>query len=90
MTDRFAKFTQTLDAPSSDAFAITPADATVFSQPTRAIYVGTTGNLKVMMAGRVANTVITFTNIPDGSLLPIRVQRVYSANTTATGLIGLY
>jgi hypothetical protein len=90
MADRFSKNTIMLESPAGDFFSITPADATTFTQTTRALFVGTGGNIKIMGHGKVANTVITLTNVPSGALLPIRVQRVYSGNTTASGLVGLY
>jgi hypothetical protein len=91
MADKFSKLYPELDSPAGYAFSVTPADATVFAQPTRSLYVGGAGNIKVMMSNKDnANTVLTFTGVTAGSILPIRVQRVYSGNTTATSIIGLY
>ena len=66
---------------------ITTDDTTVYSEPTRAIYVGGYGNMKVDMVG---GGTVTFTNIQAGTILPIQVVRVYATGTTATALIGLY
>jgi hypothetical protein len=91
MSDKFAKDVLDLEGPLTNAFTITPSDSTVFSQATRAVYVGGAGDLKVMLTDKTnANNVVTFASVPAGSLLPIRVQRVYSANTTATSVVGLY
>ena len=59
----------------------------VSDDPTRAIYVGNSGNLKVDM---VSGGTVTFSNLTAGTLLPIQVVRVYATGTTATLLIGLY
>lgn len=70
-------------APAEKAFAL-PND-TDFA-PTRGVYVGATGNLRVMTAAR---DVITFIDIQAGVIHPLRIIRVYAVATTATGLIGL-
>jgi hypothetical protein len=35
-------------------------------------------------------TTLTFTGVQAGSILPIQVKRVYSTDTTATGIVALY
>lgn len=89
MADRYAGVggRDSVDAPASSAFVITKSDDTVFSQPTRAVWVGGTGDLAVKM---VDETTLTFTAVPAGVLLPIRVQKVLSTGTTATNIVGLY
>lgn len=68
------------------AAAITPSDVTMFTEPT-AIYVGTGGTLVVNMWG--ANEETTFTNVPNGSFLPILVDMVLSTGTTASDIVSL-
>lgn len=75
-----------LDAPSMDAFAITPTDSTDLSRITRAIYVGGGGDLNVTL--RSGNTV-KFTAVPQGTVLPVRAKQVQATGTTATLLIGM-
>lgn len=90
MPDRYNKEYGVLDSVCFDGFAITPSDSNTYSQPTRAIYVGLSGNLSVQMVGYDnSNTNLTFANVLAGTMLPIRVQKVY-ANTTAAFLVGLY
>lgn len=91
MADKFRNQGAGLDDPAGFAFPITKNDVTIFAQPTRYLYVGTGGNVKVMMTNKSnTNTVVTFANVVNGTTLKIRVQRVYSGNTTASGFIGLY
>ncbi len=91
MADKFRNQSTTLESISfGNGFSITPSDATVFSQATRAIYVANTGNLTVMLTDKNdSNNIVSFLAVPAGTILPIRAQRVY-ANSTATGLVGLY
>jgi hypothetical protein len=73
--------------PAGNALAITPADSDL-SIISRAIYVGTAGNLTVKMAG--SENTVTFAGVSAGSLLPIRVTQVLATNTTATNIVALY
>ena len=71
---------------ATKAAAVTAAD-TDLAYITRSIYVGTAGDLVVVMAGDGAE--VTFTGIPAGSLLPIAVTQVKAA-TTASDIVALY
>ena len=51
------------------------------------LYVGGAGNLRVLTIG---GDDVLFSNIQAGSFLPVQVQRVYSTNTTATGIVALW
>jgi hypothetical protein len=86
MPDRFASHATSLDAPADTAFAITPNDAADLAETTRAIYVGTSGNLALTMA---TGGEVTFPAVPGGTVLPVRARRIKAAGTTATGLVGL-
>ena len=79
---------RTADATVSafNAVAVTLSDSTVLA-PTRALYVGTGGNLKVTMA---YGAEVTFTNVQSGSILPIQVTKVWSTGTAASAVIALY
>lgn len=79
-------------APAYDATAVVTSDTTVIP-PTRALYVGATGNIKVRMAmqgmpGGPGNT-ITFSSVPVG-IFPIQVDMVFAAGTTASSIVALY
>ena len=79
---------RTADATVSayDASEIVLADDGAL-RPTRALYSGGSGNLKVDMA---LGSTVTFSNLLAGTILPVQVVRVYSTGTTATNIIALY
>jgi hypothetical protein len=85
MTDLFGPGT-TLESPATRAFAITPSDSVNLTVFSRAIYVGGAGNISVLT---LQDNIVTFTGLLAGSILPIRVKRVNSTATTATGLVAL-
>jgi hypothetical protein len=84
--DNFRSNTVEVQSPAVDGFAITPHDTNPLTHVTRAIYVGGGGHLNVVMLG---GTTVLFSNVPAGSLLPIRVRQVLATGTTATLLDGL-
>lgn len=68
-------------------FAISPNDSTDLQEVTRGIYVGIAGNVAVMLLdGTVPSPFIA---VPAGTVLPVRVKRVMSTNTTAGSMMGL-
>jgi hypothetical protein len=60
----------------------------VLARPTRALYVGGTGNVAVRMVGD--QTTPIFSAVPAGAILPIRVDKVLSTGTTATSIVGIF
>lgn len=76
-----------LQSPVERAAAITPSDDNDLSEPTRGIYVGASGDVKVDLFG--GSTAVTFTALAAGVVHPLRVTKVYSTDTTATGIVGL-
>lgn len=87
MTDTFKTFARSLTSPPENAHAIFPDDAADLPHVTRALYVGGGGDVAVrMMGGGEA----VFRNLQAGSLIPIRVERVLAAGTTAGDLVGLW
>lgn len=55
--------------------------------PSSGLYVGTTGNLAVILEGMTA--AITFTSVPVG-WHPLRVKRVMATNTTAANIAAVW
>lgn len=76
-----------ISAPAGSFAAITPSDATELGFLTRAVYVGTGGNVVAVDA---AGTAVTFTAVVGGTILPIRVSRINSTNTTASNMVALW
>lgn len=70
---------------AADAVAVVPSDVT-FIPPTRALYVGATGNLEVTMAR--SGNVVTFLSVTAG-IFPVQVTQVRAAST-ASALVALY
>ena len=70
------------------AVAVTPSDTTdLATVPTKGIYVGASGDVKVDMAD---GTTVTFTSLADGMIHPISCKRVYATGTSATGILAVY
>jgi hypothetical protein len=51
------------------------------------LYVGGTGNLRVLTAG---GDTVTFSNVQAGTFIPVQVLRVYATSTTATNIVALW
>ena len=86
MSDRFVNVQASLSGPASSGFAVTPNDAADLPEVTRAIYVGTGGDLTVRM---LTGETLTFAGIAPASLLPVRATRILATGTTAGNLVGL-
>lgn len=69
----------------TDAFAITPADATVLAPTWGGLFIGGAGNVVVTT---LDGTIVTFTGVLAGTRLPIVVTRVRTA-TSATNIVGM-
>jgi hypothetical protein len=73
--------------PADHAFLVAENDGADLSYATRALYVGGAGAVKVDMLG---GETVTFSGVPAGTVLPIRVTKIYATGTTASLMIGLY
>lgn len=74
------------EAPAWDAFSITPG-ASALTHEVRAVYVGVGGDVEVTTA---AGNDVTFADVPQGAVLPVRATHVLATSTTASSLVGLY
>ncbi len=85
--DHFASQSAGLTAPAQRLVAVTPDDATDFAEGlSRGLFVGGAGSVSVQDAhGNIADL-----ESSAGQYHPIRVIRVRSTGTTATGLVALY
>ena len=71
--------------PAEHAFAITPQDGVDFP-PTRGVYVGSMGDLRVRM---VDGGDIMFISLTAGIIHPLRIIQVWATGTTADDIRGL-
>lgn len=77
----------TTTAPAQNAGAITPNDSTDLFRPTRGLYVGASGDVKVTFVG---GSQATFVGLAPGVIHPFAVERVWATGTTATNIIGVW
>ena len=77
----------TLDAAIAGAAAVPYQIYVGATNPGCVLYVGNTGNLRVLTS---SNADLTFVGIPAGSFVPVQVKRVFATNTTATDIIALW
>ncbi len=74
-------------APAIYAGAVTASDSANLSSISRAIYVGSSGDVAAVMPD---DAVVTFVAVQAGSILPVRIKRVNATGTTAANIIALY
>ena len=90
MTDKYYEwFEGPIDAPAFRAYAATKDDDNDLPFTSRAVYCGGGGSLVVYMEGNSTDTAITFSNVPQGSWLPIRAKRILESSS-ATDIIVMY
>ena len=69
-----------------NAEVIVKSDTVNLAEPSRALYIGTSGDVSVEMAG--VGSAIIFVTVPVG-ILQIEVTRVNSTNTSASNMVAL-
>ena len=77
----------TLDAAIAGAAAVGYKIYVGATNPGCVLYVGNTGNLRVLTT---SGADLTFVGIPAGSFVPVQVKRVFATDTTATDIIALW
>lgn len=81
-----------LDGPFINSVNATPSDSTVLAQVSNALYVGGAGNVAIRwgipQSGAQANGF--FANVPAGTVLHVRADKIFSTGTTATNIVVLY
>lgn len=82
MVDTFSSHVTSVTSPPERALAVTPSDTVDLPFVSRAIYVGTAGNLRVLT---LEGDDVTYANIAGTKV--IRVKRVYATGTTAADII---
>jgi hypothetical protein len=81
---------ETQDEPAFGAVLLTPHDTNELNPYSRALYIGTGGNVNVRMIDETGSTNVLFTGVPTGTILPIGVKIVLTTNTTASTIVALY
>ena len=88
MAERYDKYMPSeTTGPAVGGFAVTPSDTAVFAQPTRGLYVGTAGDVAVLL---LDGTAVTFSAMLAGVIHPLRATQIRATGTTAAGLVGVY
>ncbi len=72
--------------PAMHGEAVTPSDSAELTNVSRALIIGTAGNLTVVMAD---GTTLLITGCPAG-VIPIRVKQVKSTGTAAVGITSIW
>ena len=86
MPDIFEDRSSGLESPAYNAAAVTPDDGTDLPFASRALYLGTGGDLRLTTAG---GDTVTFRNAAPG-ILPIRAERVHATGTTAADIVAIW
>lgn len=86
-TDPFAASANSLTSPAASCFAISPSDSDELPTVTKALYVGTGGDLVIRPLEGEEDVVLR--NTVSGSILDIRVKAVRATGTSAQDLVGL-
>ena len=87
LNDPFAHTIESVVAPASDCFAISPNDLEDLPKATKALYIGTGGDVVLRPVSGTQD--VTFRNLPDGSILDVRVRAIRASGTSAANLVGL-
>lgn len=88
MADRYQNFPSSKESPIDFVFDITANNSANLAYTTRAIYIGNGGNIQLETVGN--NTTVILKNVVAGTILPLRVRKVYANNTTANSIVGMY
>ncbi len=86
MPDDFEGKGTELNSPASRIITVAPQNSDLPNGVTRALYVGAAGNVAVVDKFGNASVIISGPN----QYHPVRVARVSSTGTTATGILALY
>jgi hypothetical protein len=74
------------EEPFRAGVAVTPSDATVYTPPLDALYVGGAGNLTVTGCDGAS---YTFDAVSAGAIYNVQVTQVKATGTTATNIVAL-
>ena len=75
-----------LTSPALYGFEITPDDNQDLPRPTRALMVGSSGNVRVTL---LSGDQLTLPSLLPGAQYALRIRRVHANDTTAAQIVGL-
>jgi hypothetical protein len=87
MREEFEGMSAGLNAPASDGQEIDLSVEDAAFDCTRALYIGTAGDVKAQMRG---GAVVTFKNAIAGVAHPWRLKKVFKEGTSAADLVALW
>ena len=85
--DRFRNSSDSVSHPARSLIEIDTTSSAILAETTKAIFVGTGGDIAVRAVDD--NNMVVLRNVPSGSIVPVRVQQIDPAQTTADDLVGL-
>jgi len=75
-------------AGAADAATVTPTDDVELDPIPRALWVGTAGNLTVILKNM--STTIAFNNIQAGTMIELEAKEVRATGTTASDIVAVW
>lgn len=73
---------------ATDGATITPNDGVDLAKiPSKGVYVGVSGDLKVTLS---SGAVVTFIGLASGAIHPIAAKRIWATGTTAASILAVY
>lgn len=82
----FAGFSKGMASPFTRALTVAPNDSIDLAIETRALHVGTGGDVSVVTA---EGDTVLLKNLVSGAMYPIAIHRVRATGTTAADLVAL-
>jgi hypothetical protein len=79
---------ESIDSPASNAAAVTPSDSADLAFASRALQATTGAGLAYVDMVGVGTNVAIYLQL--GDVIPVRVTRVYSTSTAATGIVAFW
>ncbi|QFT75973.1 hypothetical protein [Erythrobacter sp. THAF29] len=85
--DPFESASDSLVTPARDCFPVAASDTADLPQATKAIYIGTGGDITLRTVAGEQDVV--FRNVVSGSILDVRVKAIRATGTDASDIVGL-
>lgn len=86
--DPYAQRSTTLNSNARLAAAVVPSDTVDLAPYAKDLFIGVSGDVKVIPINNDDATAVTFKAVPVGRL-GVQVRRVFAAGTTATNILAL-